>query len=746
MPLYADVIIDISTEKLDRPFSYRVPEELKESVHEGAEVKVPFGAGNRERKGYVVGFSEKPAVDESKIKDILSVDESSVSAEAKLLSLASWMHRRYGSTMINSLQTVLPVKKKIKEKSFKNYCRNKGEAEIRAEIASLNPVRFAGRIRMLNALLIADVIPGDIAVSKFSLSPSVAQTLEKQGFIKVETTRQYRNPVAADFSLSSLRSINLTDEQKLVVKGIKEELGKTDRRTCLIQGVTGSGKTEVYMELIRDVVSKGKQAIVLIPEIALTFQTLMRFYAVFGDRVSVIHSKLSPGERYDQYERALNGNIDIMIGPRSALFTPFKNTGLIVIDEEHETSYKSEKMPKYHAREVAEYIAAREGAGLVMGSATPSVESSYKARQGIYAYFKLENRFGNAVLPTVHIVDMRKELKSGNKSFLSRELSNAISERLIKGEQTMLFINRRGVAGFISCRSCGYVMKCPHCDVSMTEHADGRVVCHYCGHTIRKPEICPECGSRYISGFKAGTEAVEAGLKKMYPSARVIRMDADTTKEKDGHEKLLSLFADGKADIMVGTQMIVKGHDFPNVTLVGAIAADISLFSSDYHSPERTFDLLTQAAGRAGRGDRAGEVFIQTYDPEHYALKAAADQDYERFYKEEIIYRKLGDYPPLMHVLLLEFYSKDKQAGELRAGLMAERAKGREGIAVLGPAPAAISRIRDIYRTGLYFKSADIDKLTEIKDQAEALQAQFMEAHSGPDVTLQFDFDPVENF
>ncbi|MDE6688104.1 MAG: primosomal protein N', partial [Lachnospiraceae bacterium] len=376
----------------------------------------------------------------------------------------------------------------------------------------------------------------------------------------------------------------------------------------LLHGITGSGKTEVYMELIEKNISMGKQAIVLIPEIALTFQTLMRFYARFGDRVSVLHSRLSDGERYDQYERARTGQLDVMIGPRSALFTPFMQLGLIVIDEEHENSYKSEKMPKYHAREVAEYIAKRDHAALVLGSATPSLESYYRALKGEYRLYELKYRPQNAVLPQVYIADMRKELKEGNKSFFSRKLKELMLERLLREEQIMLFINRRGYAGFVSCRECGYVVKCPHCDVSLSQHhgngmyqkKEQKLICHYCGYQTDMLMECPECGSPYIAGFRAGTQRIEEELKKWYPSVRVLRMDADTTRKKEDYEKILSSFAAHEADVLIGTQMIVKGHDFPNTTLVGAIAADLSLSVGDYRAAERTFQLLTQAAGRAG--------------------------------------------------------------------------------------------------------------------------------------------------
>ncbi len=741
---YAGVIIDISTETLDRPFEYRIPEALRGVLEEGMEVTIPFGKGNTERKGYVVSISDTAEFEESKLKDILRINEKSIGLEGRTLQLAAWMRHTYGGTMITAMRTVLPVKKKIKESSFRTICREADVARIREQIDSLNPVRYAGRIRLYEALLSAESIPEQMVKDKLQVSASVLRTAEKDGIIRIETTRQYRAPQAR--VTQEKGEAQLSEHQWAVVNRIRQEMQEETPRPALIHGITGSGKTEVYMELIAGVIAQGKQAIVLIPEIALTFQTLMRFYARFGERVSVLHSKLSDGERFDQFERAKNGELDIIIGPRSALFIPFPNPGIIIIDEEHETSYKSEKVPKYHAREVAEYIAARSHAQLVLGSATPSLEAYYRAEQGQYLLCSLKERFGGAQLPQVHIVDLREELKKGNRSFFSEKLKELLTERMIRGEQSMLFINRRGTAGFVSCRSCGFVVKCPHCDVSLTQHRDGKLRCHYCGHIEETPRLCPKCGSKYIAGFRAGTERIEEELQKWYPSIRVMRMDADTTKNKDDYECILSAFADGEADVLVGTQMIVKGHDFPNVTLVGAIAADLSLHASDYHATERTFQLLAQAAGRAGRGQKRGEVVIQTYMPEHYSIVHAAAHDYEAFYKEEIGFRDLADYPPVCHMLAMQFYSSREGTGMARAAQVAEILrcdKKFEAVQVIGPAEALIGKLKDIYRVGLYLRSKDTDLLIAAKDLVEAMQ----ETQRGTsDVIIQFDLDPTSAF
>ena len=512
------------------------------------------------------------------------------------------------------------------------------------------------------------------------------------------------------------------------------------------------------MELIDGVVRLGKQAILLIPEIALTYQTVSRFAGRFGERVSVLHSRLSAGEKYDQCERAKKGEIDIIIGPRSALFTPFSKLGLIIIDEEHEASYKSESMPKYHAREAAAWLASYYGASVVLGSATPSLESYAASEKGLIKRYELTQRPMGGSLPEVYVEDLRKELKCGNRSIFSRRLQQLLEQRLSAGEQSMLFLNRRGYAGFVSCRACGHVMKCPHCDVSLSEHKGGRLVCHYCGYEQPSVKICPACGSKYILGFRAGTQQIEELLHKCYPQARVLRMDADTTRKKGSYDKILAAFANGEADILIGTQMIVKGHDFPNVTLVGILAADLSLHAGDYRAGERTFQLLTQAAGRAGRGTKPGEVVIQTYQPEHHSVRYAAKQDYKGFYTEEMGYRELLAYPPAAHMLAVLVLSETQDGGMALAGRLAELAKqdgkpadGQTGIErdglnrcvqLIGPAAASIGRIGDQYRTVFYAKSADMEALIGIKDTLE----EFLERQALCTESVQFDFDPMNGY
>lgn len=566
---YANIIVDISLEKLDKTFQYLVPEELNETLRPGMQVVIPFGS--RKITGYILELTDTPEFDPARMKPILSLSEKAVPIEAQLIELAVWMKETYGCTLNQALKTVLPSRRRVKSRASKE-------------------------------------VPA--ALQNISLQPPKT----------------------------------LNEEQQAAVNGILSVYPQPpfcswcDRRRP---------RTEVYMALIDAMRAQGKQTILLIPEISLTYQNLRRFYERFGNRVAVVNSRLSAGEKYDSYENARSGRIDIMIGPRSALFTPFTNLGMIIVDEEHESAYNSETSPRYRAVETAITRGRMAGAGVVLGSATPSLESYTKALSGEYALFRITSRARvGSVLPEVKICDLRKELREGNKTIFSRILAEAIKDRLEKREQVMLFLNRRGYAGFISCRSCGYVFRCPHCDVSLTSHRNGQLVCHYCGLSVPMPDRCPSCGSPYIAGFGLGTQKVETMVKKYFPSARTLRMDMDSTSRKDSHGKILSSFAKGEADILIGTQMIIKGHDFPRVTLVGILAADLSLYSDDFRAGERTFQLLTQAAGRGGRAGAEGLVVIQTYNPENYAIETASHQDYEVFYEKEMAYRRLLSYPP----------------------------------------------------------------------------------------------------
>lgn len=725
MAVYIDVIVDISVSSLDRIFQYRVPEKLLDAVTVGCQVSVPFGSGNRRRQAYVIGVDTVLDYDASKIKDILEVTKAPA-ATGQLIALADWMHERYGCTMAQALKTVLPVKKSVKEVKRTAYFLADREGAQQLLEKSRKSRREKARVRLLEAMLKEGCMSKETVTGVLQISASTMKSILQTGVIREETSQVYRNPVRQ--RLDGWQEVCLNDEQMDAVASIWQnaaicrEHWSREQGMHLLYGITGSGKTEVYMALMEKVLNEGRQIIVLIPEISLTLQTVSRFYARFGSQIAVMNSRLSAGERYDQYMRAKRGEASIMIGPRSALFTPFDRLGLIIIDEEHESAYQSEIVPRYQAAEVAARRAEMSGALLVLGSATPSVAVYQKAREGMISLHRLTHRARTGShLPDVKVVDLREEFRMKNRGILSQSLHEAMDACLKRGEQMMLFLNRRGYAGFVSCRSCGYVVKCRHCDVSMTVHHHTLLKCHYCGSEQPMPRVCPSCGSPYIAGFGVGTQKVEEFVQKEFPEARILRMDRDTTSGKDDMGRILQIFSEGGADILIGTQMIVKGHDFANVTLVGILAADLSLFAGDYQSSERTFQLLTQAAGRAGRGDRPGEVIIQTYQPEHYCIQTAAAQDYDSFYSQEIRFRQMLHYPPerQMMVMLAEG-EHDQQTGQAVQKLREIAGEADfEAVEFIGPSRAGIAKAKDLYRYTMYMKHQDIKELMRLRDFLE---------------------------
>ncbi len=745
--IFADIIVDISHEKLDRPFQYIIPESLEDKILIGSAVKIPFGKGNRIIPGYVIGITEIPSWEVDKMKEILSVEEKKITLESEFIQIAWFIRETCGATMNQALKTVIPVKSKTKEieKAEISLAQDYQTPEKWQELLEHYQKKHAAvRIRLVEALMKQTVLNQEYVKNVLKISSSVLKEMEKGNIITVKRTRTYRNPLTFldDYRTDTDKDadVSLNEGQKQIVESICSDSSMVH----LIHGITGSGKTRIYMELIRRTLLEGKQAIIMIPEISLTYQTVKRFFDVFGERVSIIHSRLSPGERYDQLERARHGDIDIMIGPRSAVFTPFSNIGVIIIDEEHESSYKSETIPKYHARETAIFRAGLHHARVILGSATPSVESYYKALHGEYRLHTLSFRASGAVAQ-VSVADLRAELEAGNKSIFSRRLASLIEDRLAKKEQIMLFLNRRGYAGFVNCRKCGEVLQCPHCDISLTYHNGERLTCHYCGYTTRMPQLCPSCHSRYIAPFGTGTEKVEALVHKQFPSARVLRMDADTTAAKGSHERILSQFAAHQADILIGTQMIVKGHDFPLVTLVGIIAADLSLYAQDYRASERTFQLLTQAIGRAGRKSDHGEAVIQTYHPENYSIVAASRQDYKEFYNQEILYRTISGYPPVMQMMAILITSDQREDGRAAGEwLKTELEHMQEADChVIGPVDAGIFKLKDRYRTVLYLKHSDIHALTGIKNR---LELKLKTCKTAEHTDIYFDLNPMTGY
>lgn len=745
--LYIDVIVDISVSSLDRIFQYRVPEELESEVQVGCQVQVPFGSGNRRMKGFIVGISHEASYDESKMKDILSVESGAPVVEGQLIALAEWIRVHYGCTMAQALKTVLPVKQQVKEVRHVEYVLADEAAAVELLEKSRKNKRDKARVRLLEALLRDKQLPKETVTGILQISSSTLKAVMKLGIIQEESSQVYRNPVLQRLGGWGVTELNTEQQQAVDAIWFNAEACRDnwqqDKAVHLLHGVTGSGKTEVYMALMERVIAEGRQVIVLIPEISLTLQTVSRFYARFGSQIAIMNSRMSAGERYDQYMRARRGEASIMIGPRSALFTPFDRLGMIIIDEEHEGAYKSETTPRYHARETAIARAEMAGAMVVLGSATPSVIAYTHALEGRYGLHRLKYRAKEgSLLPKVEIVDLREEFRMKNRGILSHSLKEAMAQCLANGEQMMLFINRRGYAGFVSCRSCGHVVKCGHCDISLTVHHHGLLKCHYCGYETRMPERCPSCGSPYIAGFGVGTQKVEDFVKAEFPQARVLRMDKDTTSGKEDMSKILQTFAEGGADILIGTQMIVKGHDFANVTLVGVLAADLSMFAGDYLSSERTFQLLTQAAGRAGRGSRPGQVIIQTYQPEHYCITTAAAQDYDAFYHQEIQFRKMLHYPPETQMLMLLAEGEDDRQTEAAIKKLREIAETAdfESVEFIGPSKASISKGKDMYRYVLYMKHVEEKELIRIRD--------FMEGYlkwSGQfkNIYFNFDYNPV---
>ena len=671
-PLYADVIVDISQEKIDRPFTYLVPEELRQEIRPGMPVLIPFGRANSLRRAYVIGLQEQPPEAAYQIKTIAGPAPRQVSAEDEFIELAAWMRERYGCTMNAALTTVLPVRKKIREKKGEKYRR-----------------------------------------------------------------------VTADSSSYVWHSPN--PEQAAAIETFTRSFDEAPGSISLLYGVTGSGKTDTYMHMIRHVLDRGRKVILLIPEISLTYQSIDRLTAAFGSKVAVIHSRLSAGERYDQFRRCRDGDADILVGPRSAIFAPFSDIGLIVVDEEQDSAYHSEGTPRYDARDVAIRRAEVHHADVLLVSATPSPETYRKALEGSYRLLSLRGRaVPDARMPSIDVVDMRAELQDGNRSIFSRLLDSCIRERLQRGEQIILFMNRRGYSSFVSCRSCGEAVRCPHCDVSLTVHRGKRMLCHYCGYSIPVPEVCPSCGSPYIAEFGTGTQKLETLTRKMYPEARVARLDTDVTAAKNASEAILQDMADHRIDILIGTQMVVKGHDFPDVTLVGIMAADTSLYVSDYNSGERTFELITQAAGRAGRAEKPGRVIVQTYKPDHYAVSTAAAQDYEAYYRHEMAFRSLLRYPPAVFILTIRLACREeeplqKAAEELAAYAAAVPDTGTSPVPdpeVIGPADAPVYKINDFYRKIIYIKSSRYDILRDIREGAEPL---FQKFRGEDDISIIYD-------
>lgn len=732
MACFVEVIVDLPLKEVDRPFDYQVPENLKDEISIGHQVLVPFG--HQRLKGFVIALKEESEV--KRVRPIYSLAHPETLFAEEMLPLIRWLASYYQSFLITAIQTIFPEVVRENSLEFIELIdedvplskRAKKQASIREYLK-----KVGGRIPIKDVMDACDC-----------KTRGPIDTLYKKGVIEILHKTKYRRPYREEDFLRE-GHLPLTSSQREALEEIEEGIKRREGETFLLHGVTGSGKTEVYLQAIDSVLKKGGGAILLVPEVSLTYQTVSRFKRRFGDEVALLHSYLSAGERFDEWLRIKRGEARVVIGARSAIFAPLSNLLLIVIDEEHEWSYKGGESPRYHAVKVARKRGEMEGVVTLLGSATPDMESYYQAESGTYRLLELKERIKRMPMPPVRTVDMRKELKGGNRTIISKYLYRSIEERLSRREQVLLFLNRRGFSNFLLCRRCGYVPRCTECDVSLTFHANpSRLYCHYCSHPYSLLDRCPQCGSRYLQYLGIGTQKVEEVVREEFPEATVARMDMDTTRKKGAHEAIIKSLFQGRIDILIGTQMIAKGHDHPNITLVGVILADTVLHFPDFRSSERTFQLLTQVAGRTGRGEKGGEVIIQTYSPDHYSIKAASDHNYSSFYSQEISLRESQEYPPFSKLINLIISSKEeglcRDTAAKLGSLFTKHAKEGEGeIEIYGPAPATISRIRGHYRWQLLLKGSLNGDLQDVTRWIiEGFYPLLPE-----EVSLRVDVDPV---
>jgi len=741
---YAEVIVNIITDAIDRPFHYRVPENLQEEVYPGRKVQVPFGS--RKVSGYVWNLIPTPEVEN--VREIASVEDQRVTLTPEFLEMVDWFCKRYFCRTIEAINLLLPPGyERIKEIREKVVVLSSHVKEKPSEFWEKLARKAPRQNEIMQLMLQEEVVPWNRLLKTTGVSSAVVRELEKKGLLKIEERAFNDKQEAYNSVENNEEELNmvLTPEQQSILTSIEDSLKNNSQENFLIHGVTGSGKTEVYLRSIKACLRLGKNAIILVPEIALTPQMIAYFKNRLPGEVALLHSQLPLRERYNQWFKVKDGRSRVVLGTRSAIFAPLENIGVIIIDEEQENSYKQEETPRYHAREVAEWRASYYGATLVMGSATPSIESYWKASTGQMKLVEMKNRATPFALPLVEIVDMRAEMRSGNRSIFSKSLWEKLNNIADRGEQALLFINRRGFSNFVLCRECGFILRCPHCSVSLTFHSEKTMmVCHYCFYVTQPPEICPDCKGTYIKYFGAGTQRVEQEIKKYFPQLSVMRMDRDTTSRKGTHKKLWQDFRDGKARIMIGTQMIAKGMDFPGVTLVGVVAADTGIHLPDFRAAERTFQLMTQVSGRAGRGEQKGEVVVQTYHPNHYSIVCVKEHDYHRFYNEEIEYRRELGYPPFEEMLRFLFISQEEGKcynASLHMNSLIEEYLEKEEveIEIMGPAPAPLFQIKRYFRYQLILKGKNLSKISE---ELKQIINNYKKTWNSQDVRLTIDFNP----
>ncbi|EGO2841726.1 TPA: primosomal protein N' [Enterococcus faecalis] len=765
MQKVAKVIVDVPTMQTDQPFTYLVPENLNEQLAVGMRVEVPFGNGNRHVQGFVLAIEPMAAtvLDETNVqlKELVAVLDLKPVLNTEMLALADYMKEKTFAFKITCLQTMLPsvmradyqkyiyltdeLSEELQDQLFYGLeeiswdqaqergilpqlmaLRKQQKVDIRYEVTTRNKVKMVRFIQAAKEFeqleeirlglrkgakkkeqllyylqrLGTEKVTAVKEMKELGFSTALLNEAAKNGWLTFVEKEAYRDPFANQ-TFEKTTALSLNAEQQVAVETILQSVQKQQSQTYLLEGITGSGKTEVYLQVIAEVLNQGKTAIMLVPEISLTPQMVKRFKSRFGEHVAVMHSGLSQGEKYDEWRKIERGEAEVVVGARSAIFAPIENIGVIIIDEEHEASYKQEETPRYHARDLAIWRSEYHHCPVVLGSATPSLESRARAQKNVYQRLRLTQRANQAAtLPTIDVVDMRQEVENGNVSSFSMSLQEKLQERLEKNEQSVLLLNRRGYSSFVMCRDCGYVLPCPNCDISLTLHMDSKTMkCHYCGHEERIPYRCPNCGQDKIRYYGTGTQKVEEELQTLLPDSRILRMDVDTTRRKGAHEKILRTFGEGQADILLGTQMIAKGLDFPNVTLVGVLNADTALNLPDFRSSERTFQLLTQVSGRAGRAEKPGEVIIQSFNPEHYAIQLAKAQDYEDFYTKEMYIRHRGDYPP--YYFTVQITASHPEENEAAKQMFQIATKLKQGLSpqaiLLGPTPNAIMRVNNRY-------------------------------------------------
>lgn len=765
MQKVAKVIVDVPTMQTDQPFTYLVPENLNEQLAVGMRVEVPFGNGNRHVQGFVLAIEPMAAtvLDETNVqlKELVAVLDLKPVLNTEMLALADYMKEKTFAFKITCLQTMLPsvmradyqkyiyltdeLSEELQDQLFYGLeeiswdqaqergllpqlmaLRKQQKVDIRYEVTTRNKVKMVRFIQAAKEFeqleeirlglrkgakkkeqllyylqrLGTEKVTAVKEMKELGFSTALLNEAAKNGWLTFIEKEAYRDPFANQ-TFEKTTALSLNAEQQVAVETILQSVQEQQSQTYLLEGITGSGKTEVYLQVIAEVLNQGKTAIMLVPEISLTPQMVQRFKSRFGEHVAVMHSGLSQGEKYDEWRKIERGEAEVVVGARSAIFAPIENIGVIIIDEEHEASYKQEETPRYHARDLAIWRSEYHHCPVVLGSATPSLESRARAQKNVYQRLRLTQRANQAAtLPTIDVVDMRQEVENGNVSSFSMLLQEKLQERLEKNEQSVLLLNRRGYSSFVMCRDCGYVLPCPNCDISLTLHMDSKTMkCHYCGHEERIPYRCPNCGQDKIRYYGTGTQKVEEELQTLLPDSRILRMDVDTTRRKGSHEKILRTFGEGQADILLGTQMIAKGLDFPNVTLVGVLNADTALNLPDFRSSERTFQLLTQVSGRAGRAEKPGEVIIQSFNPEHYAIQLAKAQDYEDFYTKEMYIRHRGDYPP--YYFTVQITASHPEENEAAKQMFQIATKLKQGLSpqaiLLGPTPNAIMRVNNRY-------------------------------------------------